>query len=447
MSLNQVENCNVTSSKRLELLDCAFKPKDACCVYFDVGVDVCKRRAAIRSGHQTKKLFDSSRGFRIIDSFAKQLEIPQTKEGFKQVITVRNNEDIDQVLFRLGVRKSIESGFSDEIQPENDGDGGEEKKERNEIDHNIDNKSAELSITARRRNRDIRMARSCSAMSIEVLCKKLNLEMDDVLNVAVLGSRVWGTATDESDWNVIIVTESEGHKSRQSVDNIDAYIFSKTEWNSEMKKYRFMCWITLFLPQDALWREEYTISHIEEVDGFKLKDFVNALKRDLDRDCKKMKIFHGKKRKGKVQRTFMHCLRMMWIAKQIIILMQGMSPGDDEIDVTQHSFVGAIRFHEISKRVTAKKEQIVDVGSDSISKWTEPLQMHYKQCLDMMRMDFDYKNDGHLGNIADVGDALEVDPVMIVIDGSIMEGGGIHSTHSDIVSSEFWNKHYKQDKF
>ena len=30
-----------------------------------------------------------------------------------------------------------------------------------------------------------------------------------------------------------------------------------------------------------------------------------------------------------------------------------------------------------------------------------------------------------------------MDPDMIVIDGSIMEGGGIHSTYSDVVSSEF----------
>ena len=108
-----VENCNVTKSKRMELLDCAFKPANAVCIHFDVDIKECKRRASARRGHETKKLFDSSRGFKIIDSFAKQLERPDIKEGFKQVIVVRNNGDIDRVLSRLGVRKSIETLFDD----------------------------------------------------------------------------------------------------------------------------------------------------------------------------------------------------------------------------------------------------------------------------------------------------------------------------------------------
>merc|ERR1712045_135404 len=108
-----------------------------------------------------------------------------------------------------------------------------------------------------------------------MLCKKLKLKMDDVLNVY----RVCESAITKSDCNVIIVTKSGGYESRGSVDDIDAHIFSKEEWTLELKSHRFMCWLTLFLPQNAIWREQCNIAHIEDVEGFKFKEFVDALKR------------------------------------------------------------------------------------------------------------------------------------------------------------------------
>ena len=358
----------MTKRKRLELLDSAFKPRDAVCVHFDVDAAECKRRASTRRGHETKELFGSSRGFKVIDSFKKQLEAPETKEGFKQVVVVRNDEDIDRLLFRLGVRRSIKSVFEEQKESVFEDD----KVTDNRKDKVIENRNVNLYRAP--------MAASGSSMSVNVISKKLGLEMDDVLSLYVVGSRVWGSAVAESDWNMIVVTESGGHRSRRTVDDIEAHTFSKREWTVESRKCQFMCWLTLFLPPDAIWKQEHTLSDLR----FNLKEFVVALKREMDRDCKKIKIFHGKQRMDKVQRTFAHCLRTMRITKQIIVLVQGMFPGQNEVDLTQHSWVGSIRFDEITKRAAKEMETVSAMSSDAISKWTDPLIIEYKECLDFL---------------------------------------------------------------
>merc|ERR1712048_121182 len=118
-----VENCNVTISKRKELLDCAFKPRDAVCVHFDIGKSACIQRVKKRQNHETEQLFQSKKGNKIIDSFAKQFEIPTLKEGFAKIITIQNDEDMNALLARLGVNEPLIFAKQEEEE--------EEKKEQN----------------------------------------------------------------------------------------------------------------------------------------------------------------------------------------------------------------------------------------------------------------------------------------------------------------------------
>merc|ERR1711933_633955 len=87
-----------------------------------------------------------------------------------------------------------------------------------------------------------------------VLCRKLDLEIEQLFSVYVVGSRVWGTATSKSNWEFIIVTdEKEG---RISIDNIETYCYCRDKWTNEMKDHRFLPMLTLFLPQSAIWKQE-----------------------------------------------------------------------------------------------------------------------------------------------------------------------------------------------
>ena len=85
-----------------------------------------------------------------------------------------------------------------------------------------------------------------------------------LFNVYVIGSRVWGTATSKSDWDVIIVTDNKNNNVFQSVDNIDAYILDKHQWREELNNHRFVCWLTLFLPESAIWKNDLNVSSLNK---------------------------------------------------------------------------------------------------------------------------------------------------------------------------------------
>ncbi len=73
------------------------------------------------------------------------------------------------------------------------------------------------------------------------MCRSLKLEEKSVVACYVYGSRLWGTASDSSDWDFIIVKRSEksggGKKAADGkapekagnthVDNIDAAIYDE----------------------------------------------------------------------------------------------------------------------------------------------------------------------------------------------------------------------------
>jgi len=365
-----VENCNLTTKKRLELLDCAFKPKDAVCLFFDVDIDECKRRVSSRRGHETKDLFVGSsksskisyKGSRIIDSFAKTLERPTTKEGFKQVIVVQNDADIERMLARLGVRGSIESANGDTVEEEKKEEVSDLKERCHESVGIRKTKDSEMNLY------DAPMARSQdNAMSLKTICRKLDLEEDDVLNCYVVGSRVWDSSSSKSKWHMLLVTESEGHKTSQSVDNIDAIVWDKGRWIEELRKYRFVCWVTLFLPSAAIWKHEF-----QDIVAFDAKEFAVAYQKEVNRDCKKIKLFLEKKiYKKKAQRTFLNGFRNLQILKQIIALIVD---EDGAVDIAAHSYVGAIRFDAL---------QTPRSKANEMEEMVQILRSEMSDCLDL----------------------------------------------------------------
>ena len=68
-------------------------------------------------------------------------------------------------------------------------------------------------------------------MNIQTLLTKLQLTDDEVINIYLYGSRIYGTANSDSDWDFTIVVKNEcikySPKQTISVDNIDANIHTK----------------------------------------------------------------------------------------------------------------------------------------------------------------------------------------------------------------------------
>ncbi|KAJ3051667.1 hypothetical protein HK097_007296 [Rhizophlyctis rosea] len=84
-----IDRCNVEKKDRKEWLDLMMRP-DCTCVFFDVDKDACKERVAGRSDHPTIPM---GKGVKIVEGFAKRLEVPEVGEGFRNVVVVRSFEE------------------------------------------------------------------------------------------------------------------------------------------------------------------------------------------------------------------------------------------------------------------------------------------------------------------------------------------------------------------
>mmetsp|Transcript_380 Transcript_380/g.813 ORF Transcript_380/g.813 Transcript_380/m.813 type:complete len:354 (+) Transcript_380:1406-2467(+) len=99
-----VDACNISSLKRREWIDIMHRPNRAetALVFFDVPVELCVARVRCRVDHPT---IPFGRGKRVVESFAKQLELPTAKETkfFGQIAVVQCKDEISSLLLSWGI--------------------------------------------------------------------------------------------------------------------------------------------------------------------------------------------------------------------------------------------------------------------------------------------------------------------------------------------------------
>merc|ERR1711933_638988 len=153
------------------------------------------------------------------------------------------------LLIKLGVNEAINVDKEEQKEEEEE---EEEKKDEDVIIKRSNNKKK--IFTKRDDNLYYApMAQSRFAMNQRVICKKLSLDIDKILNIYIIGSRVWGSGKSKSDWDIIMVYDEDIDTKNifKSIDNIDAYILDKKKWNQQLKNHKFLLWLTLFLPASA----------------------------------------------------------------------------------------------------------------------------------------------------------------------------------------------------
>ncbi|XP_037030330.1 uncharacterized protein LOC119070121 [Bradysia coprophila] len=98
-----VDNCNLTKDKRKVWLDLAFNTNQAWCVYFNYNMEELKYRIVRRINHPTVK-----NGLKILSVVKDQLEEPTLNEGFSRIIKIDSDEDLNVLLYDLGIAQPIE---------------------------------------------------------------------------------------------------------------------------------------------------------------------------------------------------------------------------------------------------------------------------------------------------------------------------------------------------
>ena len=92
---------------------------------------------------------------------------------------------------------------------------------------------------------------------VETISQKLKLNSSSIKNLYLIGSRLWGTANDKSDWDVMIVLDSDkASKSSMHNSEIDATVYSQKEFLERLNKHEFLCVIAINLPEDWKWKEQ-----------------------------------------------------------------------------------------------------------------------------------------------------------------------------------------------
>lgn len=88
-----LDNCNPTKEKRREWITSyrQLTDKKIWAIFFDINVDVCKERVKSRENHPT---LSGIGGQKIIEEVYKKIEVPTSSEGFAEIITIRNDNDL-----------------------------------------------------------------------------------------------------------------------------------------------------------------------------------------------------------------------------------------------------------------------------------------------------------------------------------------------------------------
>lgn len=156
---------------------------------------------------------------------------------------------------------------------------------------------------------------------LESTLRKLRLKDDDVLNVYVVGSRLWHESKSESsDYDLLIVLRGEDPL-RQSLHSgagaasIDATVESAAEFRQRLSEHRFLELLSLWLPRRCVWRERMPPGPLlRRVDVRLLR---NATADECERDWRVARKFCEKGEHRRALRTLGHTLRMLRIAQCI----------------------------------------------------------------------------------------------------------------------------------
>jgi len=127
-----LDRCNPEARDRKYWLGLAWKPKDSTAVYFNTSVETCISRMQRRKNHPTiKQGWHKSKMQRIMMGFKKSFEVPTTKEGFRRVHTISEPAEAARLLYDWGC--DLESLAWMMQAPNEEGNGGEEEDQDNEI--------------------------------------------------------------------------------------------------------------------------------------------------------------------------------------------------------------------------------------------------------------------------------------------------------------------------
>lgn len=89
-------------------------------------------------------------------------------------------------------------------------------------------------------------------MNLNVISKTFNLSKNDIVNVFILGSRLWGSVTANNDYDITVIIKGNNHKKCLHAHNLNAKVMTYDEYENSIEEHKFLDLVTLFLPSQNI---------------------------------------------------------------------------------------------------------------------------------------------------------------------------------------------------
>ena len=154
--------------------------------------------------------------------------------------------------------------------------------------------------------------------SIGRMLASFDIQDQNVLNIYIVGSHMWETCHNSSDWDLVIVVEklSSPKPLNHHKGNLEAFILSKEQYVELLNTHSLQLLLTLWLPKMCVMREKFN-PRDPSVFTFSKNSLVRALEHHRERDFKISRKHFLKDDRKTAKKILLHCVRYIDMGVQI----------------------------------------------------------------------------------------------------------------------------------
>lgn len=154
---------------------------------------------------------------------------------------------------------------------------------------------------------------------VESALRELRISKAETLAVFLLGSRLWGSAKENSDFDLFIVTTKKRGSEATAMHsrNLDAIVMTVDELNSRVERMRLPEILLSDLPEECVWYVSGSFSP-PSPKNFSRETLVNSVRAQSVKDWKRAEKLRARNELQHSQKVFIHTVRYALLARQFI---------------------------------------------------------------------------------------------------------------------------------
>jgi len=146
----------------------------------------------------------------------------------------------------------------------------------------------------------------------------LGLSAENVLNVYVVGSHLWQSCSQSSDWDLIVITVSDCVTVKPSSSlhkgNMDILKLSIDEYKERLKAHSMQVLQTLWLPECYVLKASF---HPRDLFQLSKPQLIESLSSTKERDLRVAEKHFSKGNFSQAKKVMMHCIRFIDLGVQL----------------------------------------------------------------------------------------------------------------------------------